>query len=646
MPVIDATQLRKSHGAEPILLDVSLTLRSRENVGLVGNNGCGKSTLGRILAGIEDLDDGSIARRRGAHVDYLPQEPSLPAGQTIQQVVVDSLREWSQAKNRYDEMTESLALGGGELDKLVAAQAGAADEVERLGGWDRLHEAETIVGHLGITDSTRLVDTLSGGERRRVALARVLVHEPDLAILDEPTNHLDISTIEWLEEHLRNRFRGALLLITHDRFILDSVTTRTLELDAGKITSYDGGYAAYLIGKADRQAHAERTERNRQNFLRREVEWLRRGPKARATKQKARIKRAHEVLDTAAPQEEKTAELKISSTRMGKTILETQGLVIERDGRTLVNSLDLALSQGERIGIVGPNGCGKTSFLLALQGELAPTSGDLKIGMHTKIGYLDQGREDLDADKTIREVVAGDTPTIEIDGERIQVGGYLERFLFQHNVQRTKVGVLSGGERARVCLARLLWQRTNLLLLDEPTNDLDVATLGALESMLVDYKGSALIVSHDRWFLDRVATSILSFEDDGRVILHRGNYSQYRARQSQQGSRGRARENKEAGETAAAKVGTTASRGNTPPKGQARKLSFKEKRELDGLFEQIEEAELQVQALTNELADPSTYESRGHTVAELTNNLEVARARVETMSARWEELETIRSGES
>ena len=645
MPVIDATQLRKSYGVEQILLDVSLTLRSCENVGLVGNNGCGKSTLGRVLAGIEDLDDGSIARRRGARVDYLPQEPSLPAGQTIRQVVVNSLREWSQAKSRYDGLTESLARAGGELDKLVAAQAAAADEVEHLGGWDRLHEAETIVAHLGITDSTRLVDTLSGGERRRVALARLLVHEPDLAILDEPTNHLDISTIEWLEDHLRNRFRGALLLITHDRFILDSVTTRTLELDAGHITSYDGGYAAYLIGKADRQAHAERTERNRQNFLRREVEWLRRGPKARATKQKARIKRAHAALNTAAPREEKTAELKISSTRMGKTILETHGLVIERDGRTLVDSLDLALSQGERIGIVGPNGCGKTSFLLALQGELAPTSGSLEIGMHTKVGYLDQERDGLDASKTIREVVAGDTPTIESDGEHIQVGSYLERFLFERNAQRMKVGVLSGGERARVCLARLLWQRTNLLLLDEPTNDLDVATLGALESMLVDYTGSALIVSHDRWFLDRVATSILSFEDAGRVILHRGNYSEYRARRSQEDSRNRARENKERGEAAAVKAVHAATQGKAQPKGQARKLSFKEKREFDGLFEQIEEAELRVEALAKELADPKTYEQRGDSVAALTSQLEQARLKVESMSARWEELEMIRTGE-
>ena len=295
-PVIDATGLTKTYGTRPILCGVSLTLRAGERVGLVGNNGSGKSTLGRILASVETADEGQLSRRRGARCDYLAQEPQLPAGQSVRDVVLASLAAWGEAKNRYETATARLEAGAsGDLDAWVHEQAAAADEIERLGGWERLHEAETVIGHLGLGDSSRLVDTLSGGERRRVALARLLVGAPDLAILDEPTNHLDVETIEWLEEYLASRFQGALLLITHDRYVLDRVTTRTLELEAGLLSSYAGGYALYLEGKAERMAHAERTERNRQNFLRRELEWLRRQPKARGTKQKARIDRAQQA---------------------------------------------------------------------------------------------------------------------------------------------------------------------------------------------------------------------------------------------------------------------------------------------------------------------------------------------------------------
>jgi ATP-binding cassette subfamily F protein uup len=358
----------------------------------------------------------------------------------------------------------------------------------------------------------------------------LLIGEPDLAILDEPTNHLDIETIEWLEVFLRDRFRGALLLITHDRYILDNVATRTLELHDGILDSYDGGYEKYLEAKAERMAQGERVERNRQNFLRRELEWLRRGPKARGTKQKARIGRALNALSQDGPRAEQVADLRFESSRQGKTILQTNQLTLARDGRVLIESLDLALSAGDRIGIVGPNGIGKTSLLLCLLNQLEPVSGEVELGTTTRIGSLDQGRTGLDDSETLREAAVGDRGYVDQGGEQLRVGSYLERFLFDSASQRKKVGVLSGGERSRVCLARLLCEKTNLLLLDEPTNDLDVSTLGALEAMLLEYGGSALIVSHDRWFLDRVATSILAFErdGDGKVELHRGNYSDYR----------------------------------------------------------------------------------------------------------------------
>jgi ATP-binding cassette subfamily F protein uup len=640
MPVIDCTGLCKTYAGRTILRDVDLTIRTAERVGLVGNNGSGKSTLGRILAGVEEQDEGAIARRRGAKIDYLAQEPRLPAGQTVGQVVQGSLSEWTRAKQIYDRLTADLAMAASDMQELVARQAAAGEEVERLGGWERLHEAEAIIGHLGISDPNRSVDSLSGGETRRVALAQVLVGNPDLAILDEPTNHLDVDTIEWLEEHLLSRFRGAALLITHDRYVLDRVTTRTLELDNGAIASYDGGYACYLEAKAERQAHAERVERNRRNFLRRELQWLRRQPKARGTKQKARIGRAQDALAQEVPKREKKANLGLSSLRLGKTIVELASLRIERGGKLLVESLDLALAKGERIGIVGANGTGKTSLLLCLQGELSAVSGRVELGANTRIGYLDQTRSKLEDGHSVREAVAGDQDHIEIAGEHISVGSYLERFLFSHDTQHLQLGVLSGGERARVCLARLLWQKTNLLLLDEPTNDLDVATLSALEEMLIDYGGSAMVVSHDRWFLDRIATSILAFDDGGEVVLHRGNYSEYRERRTDQ-ERAAA---KERAQTIRTRDKTRTLDCGANETLHPKQLSFKEQRELHCLFDQIEAAEQRVEELSSTLSDPATYRRPRDEIAALTAKLDEAKQQVSQLTARWEELEA-RNGE-
>jgi ATP-binding cassette subfamily F protein uup len=639
MPVIDCLDLQKHFDDRTILDGVSLTIRRGERVGLVGLNGCGKSTLGRILAGLEPDDGGTISRRRGARIEYLEQEPSLPPGCTASQVVLMSLADWNDAKQRYDATTAAMdadpAPDAAAMQRLIEAQAAAAEDVERLGGWDRLHEVETVIDHLGLGDPNRLVDEMSGGERRRVALARLLVGRPDLAILDEPTNHLDIETIEWLEDHFTRQFPGALLLITHDRYVLDRVTSRTLELHDGVLDSYDGGYATYLEAKTEREAHAERSERNRQNFLRRELEWLRRQPKARATKQKARIERAHEAIDTAAPRQERTADLRLAAERQGKTILRISDLCIERTGQRLVRHLSLDLGQGERIGVVGANGTGKTSLFLTLLGRLAPTSGEITLGANTRLAYLDQAREGLDENATLREAVAGDQSHVEVGDETLAVGAYLERFLFAHARQQQKVGVLSGGERARVCLAKLLAGRSNLVLLDEPTNDLDVATLGALEGMLIDYGGSALVISHDRWFLDRVATSILAFEGDGRVELHRGNYSEYRARRPDRSAADRS----ERASKRSAPASAAARPARDDDAAKPKKLSFKEIHELEGLLERIDEAEARVAELEAKLADGATYAEGGQQVGELTRALEEGRAAVDGLTLRWEELE-------
>ena len=636
MPVIDCRNVSKIFGDRTILASATLTIRRGERVGLVGNSGSGKSTLGRVLAGIEPTDGGEFSQRRGSRIDILDQEPRFTPGSTIREVVLSNLVEWGAAKQKYDDLTAAISnAAADEVEDLIHRQAETGEEVERLGGWERVHEAEAIIDNLGVRDADRLVDNLSGGERRRVALARLLVGEPDLAILDEPTNHLDIATIEWLEAHLRDRFRGALLLITHDRYILDHVATRTLELHDGTLDSYDGGYEKYLEAKAERHAHAERVESNRQNFLRRELEWLRRGPKARGTKQKARIGRALDALSQEAPRREQTAELRADTARQGKTILQTSGLTLERDGRVLVKALDLALSQGDRIGIVGPNGIGKTSLLLCLQGLLEPVAGSFDTGSTTRIGMLDQGRAGLDDNQTLREAAVGDRGYVEQGGEQMRVGSYLERFLFDSAAQRKKVGVLSGGERSRVSLAKLLCEKTNLLLLDEPTNDLDVSTLGALEAMLLEYGGSALIVSHDRWFLDRVATSILAFEGDaGAVELHRGNYSDYREKRAAEEQR------REATERAGTpKTTVVQKRAASSGSSASNKLTFKEKKELEGLVERVEAADAAVATLEAKLADPATYRDRGDDVPALNRDLEAAREQAAALIERWEELE-------
>jgi ATP-binding cassette subfamily F protein uup len=632
LTILTANDLRLRYGIREILKGASLAIEARERLGLVGRNGSGKTTLVRMLADELQPDSGEVVRRVGLRVGYLAQEPRFPPGLTAVEAVLAGLPEWQAALQRHTEVTARLERGAEDLEPLLAAQAAAAAEVERLGGWDKRHEAATVLGHVGVERIDAEVEPMSGGERRRVALARVLVAAPDLAILDEPTNHLDIGAIEWLERWLVERFDGALVLVTHDRYLLDRVVSRTLEVEDGMVYTYEGGWGLYIEAKAEREAQAERVEANRRNFLRREVEWLRRTPQARTTKQKARIDRAEAALSVRARGIDRDAHIALEHVRSGNIILEAEDVAVDVPGRRLVQGLTLRLSKGERIGIVGPNGCGKTSLLRVLTGQAEPAAGRVGHGKNTRIAFLDQQRGGLRDDATVYDNVAEGGGHIELGGQPLEVRAYLERFLFSTQDQRKPVGELSGGERARVALARTLRDGANVVVLDEPTNDLDVTTLAALEQSLVDYPGTLLVVTHDRWFLDRIATSVLVFEGGGRISHHAGGYSDYLARR---------RSNPEPAADAPAKKAVK--KDEIAPAAK-RGLTWAEQRELEGLLDRVDAAERKVTALQAELAEPAFYERPDGERRQFFERLETAKAEAEAITERWAELEERRDG--
>ena len=632
VPILVAENLRKAYGDVTLLDGVDLSIHEGERVGLVGSNGAGKSTLARLLLGIDTADEGRVARRRESTIRYLSQEPALPMDRTARDIVFDGLGAWADAFRTHEALSQRIASEEPGWEELLDEQAASAQEVERLGGWERSRQVDVLLEQLGMRQILRPIEELSGGERRRVALARLLVEEPSLAILDEPTNHLDADTIEWLETYLKEQYRGALLLITHDRYVLDRVVTRTLEIDQGQVHSYAGGWQAYLTAKAERMAHASRAEANRKNLLRTELEWLRRSPKARTSKSKARVDRAVALRDAKGPQVDRAARFELQTERLGGTVLETHDLSLELGGRELVRSLSFVLQRGERVGIVGPNGVGKTTLLRSILGELEPSAGRVVVGKNTKFAYFDQGRSGLDDEQSLQHNVAGDRSHVQFQGKSVDIRSYLKRFLFEPHRARDRVIALSGGERARAALAKMLLLPANVLVLDEPTNDLDVSTLATLEEMLVEGESTALIVCHDRYFLDRVATGILAFEDDGQVTAYAGNYSDYRERRAERDT---------ARERSSRAVDTPEKRRSAP---KPRKLSYKEKIELEELVASIEQAETGAAEIEATLSDPALYAERASEVPGIVERQREIQEELERLMSRWMELEAISTG--
>jgi ABC transport system ATP-binding/permease protein len=650
MPALTVDRLHKSYGTRVVFDGVSFSIEEGEKVGFIGVNGSGKTTLFRIVAGDEGYGEGTLAYRRGLSVGYLAQEPEFTESDTILAAVAGGRPELLDAIAEYHEVSVLLAsasVSAGELDRLVARQGKAMERIEALGGWDYEHRLEAVLTRLGVDGWERRVDSLSGGERKRVALARVLVQQPELLLLDEPTNHLDADTTEWLEDELLD-YPGAVMLITHDRYFLDHVVTRMIEVNRAELVPFPGGFTEYLEAKAERDERLAVAESKRSKLIAQELAWVKRAPKARTGKQKARIERLDRARrDQAAerhPAEDAVAMKFGRPPRLGRTVLDLDGLSKSFGGRPLIRDFSTRLRAGERIGIVGPNGAGKTTLLRMITGEESPDSGEVKPGVNTRIAYYDQARAGLDPDADLLEAVAGQQEWVESAGRRVHVRGYLNSYLFPNDVHEQRVGSLSGGERNRLLLARLLLQDANLLILDEPTNDLDVFTLQVLEAALVDFPGCVLVVTHDRYFLDKVATALLVFEGDGRVHRHEGGYDAYRRRRAAAEA-----ELASGAGAAAAGPGATKARGpersaSAPSSDRPRRLSYRERQELEGIEAAITAAEAERDRLEATLADPALYCNAPETVSAVTAAFDDARRRVEELYGRWAELEAIGEG--
>ncbi len=625
MNILTIEGLHKSYGVKPLLDSVTFGLADNEKMGLIGANGSGKSTLMRIIAGLEPADGGRIMIPSRARVAFLPQNPEFDGEQSVLDAVFDQGDPTMRLLHDYEEASHKISAGDDvEDEQLMARISDLSHQLDVTGGWDREAAARAILDRLGLTDIGADVGTLSGGQRKRVALARALLLQPELLLLDEPTNHLDTDTIAWLETYLA-RYSGALLLVTHDRYFLDRVTNRMLEVEPGGVKKYEGNYTRYLELKEEQERLAEATDRTRQNLARRELAWLRRGAKARTSKAKYRVERAKALQEDGRSGPGATLELAAASTRLGKKVIEIDGVTKSYGDLVVVKDYSQILTKHDRIGIIGANGSGKTTLLEMIVGKVQPDSGSIVLGPTVVVGYFDQEDRPLDDSLRVIDTVTEVAENVRTaDGAVISASQMLERFLFLPAVQYTPVAKLSGGERRRLHLLLVLMEAPNVLLLDEPTNDLDIPTLAALEEYLDSFPGVLIAVSHDRWFLDRTVDHILRFEGDGGIRSYPGDYSAYlEQRSAEEAVVAKGKPNPPTAKPVRRKIASS------------RQLSFREKRELEETEVRIEKAEARKAEIESELADnPTAFEL----VGELSRELRQLTDDLDREVERWSEL--------
>ena len=522
-------RLSKYYDKRPVLKDISLSYFYGAKIGVIGLNGSGKSSLLRIMAGVDKEFNGQTILTPGHTIGFLEQEPDLGKGKTVREIVEEGVRETVNLLAEFNRISEKFSepMSEEEMNRLIERQGQVQEKLDALDAWDLDSRLEMAMDALRCPPGETPVDVLSGGERRRVALCRLLLQKPDILLLDEPTNHLDTETVAWLEQHLQ-RYLGTVIAVTHDRYFLDNVAGWILELDRGEGIPWKGNYSSWLEQKENRLKLEEKTETERQKTLQRELEWIRMSPKGRHAKSKARIASYEALLEKESEKVAKELEIYIPpGPRLGGVVIEGKNVTKSYGDRILMENLSFSLPPGGIVGVIGANGAGKTTLFRLITGQEKPDSGTIRTGETAKMAYVDQSRDVLDPNQTIWEVISEKQDTIQLGNRQVNSRAYVARFNFSGTDQQKKVGLLSGGERNRVHLARMLKEGANVLLLDEPTNDLDVNTLRALEQAIENFAGSVVVISHDRWFLDRIATHILAFEGESTVVWFEGSYSEY-----------------------------------------------------------------------------------------------------------------------
>ncbi len=626
MALITLRNIQLGFGGPALLEDVSFSLDAGERVCLLGRNGTGKSTLMKIIAQEIKPEDGELVIRQGARIARLEQDVPDRFHGSVFGVVSDALGELGELVRRYHEISAALERDGD--GKLLQQLERVQHELEAVDGWKAEQRVETVISRLSL-DPDLSFEQLSGGLKRRVMLARALVQEPDLLLLDEPTNHLDIESIDWLEEFLRS-FGGTLLFVTHDRLFMQKLATRIIELDRGQLTDWPGDYANFLRRK-DELLHAEEQANKRfDKRLAQEEVWIRQGIKARRTRNEGRVRALKQMRDERVLRRERESTAVMSmqeAERSGKLVVEVESLVYAWEGEAIVKGLSTRILRGDKVGIIGPNGCGKTTLLNLLLGRLEPQAGTVKLGTKLEVAYFDQLRGALKEDESVQDNLADGSDRVEINGSSRHVIGYLQDFLFTPDRARQPVRSLSGGERNRLMLAKLFSRPFNVLVMDEPTNDLDLETMELLEELLLEFNGTLLLVSHDRVFLNNVVTSTLVFEGKGRVMEYVGGYDDWlRQRASQVPEK----------KSVAVEIKTATNK----PKAKPTKLSYKDQRELDALPGRIEEMDAELAALHAAIAEPGFYQQDGGAIAETTERMGQLEQELEQAYARWEQLES------